>query len=70
MFIESDIDTRLILLKVYNKIQETENIPRSWLNRTLKQLYKGKDIQGKCSNERGITLASNAGKLYERMINV
>ena len=33
------------------------------------RLYKGKGEKGKCSNERGITLASNAGKLFERIIN-
>ena len=36
---------------------------------SLKRLYKGKGKKGKCSNERGITLASNFGKLYERIIN-
>ena len=29
----------------------------------------GKGIKGKCSNERGITLSSNCGKLFERLIN-
>ena len=33
------------------------------------RLYKGKGVKGKCSNERGITLSSNFGKLYERIIN-
>ena len=32
-------------------------------------MYKGKGNKGKCSAERGITLASNFGKLYERIIN-
>ena len=32
-------------------------------------MYKGKGMKGKCSNERGITLSSNFGKLYERIIN-
>ena len=31
--------------------------------------YKGKGKKGKCSNERGITLASNIGKFFERLIN-
>ena len=26
-------------------------------------------MKGKCSNERGITLASNVGKMFERLIN-
>ena len=33
------------------------------------RLYKGKGKRGKCSNERGITLASNFGKLFERILN-
>ena len=33
------------------------------------RLYKGNGVKGKCSNERGITLSSNLGKLYERIIN-
>ena len=32
-------------------------------------ITESKGTKGKCSNERGITLASNAGKLYERIIN-
>ena len=32
-------------------------------------MYKGKGQKGKCSNERGITLASNVGKVYKRIIN-
>ena len=32
-------------------------------------MYKGKGVKGKCNNERGITLSSNLGKLYERIIN-
>lgn len=30
------------------------------------RLYKGKGVTGKCSNESGITQASNVGKVYER----
>ena len=36
---------------------------------TMTRLYKGKRRKGMCSNERGITVASNVGKVYERMIN-
>ena len=44
-------------------------IPQEWQEGQIKRLYKGKGIKGKCSNERGITLSSNYGKLYERLIN-
>ena len=30
---------------------------------------KGKGKKGKCSNERGITMANNFGKIFERMVN-
>ena len=32
-------------------------------------MYKGKGTKGKCSNERGITVSSNLGKLFERIVN-
>ena len=33
------------------------------------RLCKGKGTKGKCSNERGITLANNFGKMFEKIIN-
>ena len=52
-----------------NKILKSNNIPTQWNEGNLKRLYKGKGKKGKCSNERGITLASNIGKTFERLIN-
>ena len=52
-----------------NDILNTTDIPEQWKEGTLKRLYKGKGIKGKCSNERGITLASNVGKMFERLVN-
>ena len=52
-----------------NEINKTKNIPDIWQGGEICRLYKGKGTKGKCSNERGITLSSNFGKLYERMIN-
>ena len=46
-----------------------EQIPQEWQCGEIIRLHKGKGVKGKCSNERGITLASNAGKLFERIIN-
>ena len=54
---------------MFNHILEKGNIPEQWLNGNITRLYKGKGTKGKCSNERGITLASNVGKLFERMVN-
>ena len=68
-FIEADQTTKEIVTKAMNNIYETETIPQSWQEGEIIRLYKGKGKKGKCSNERGITLSSNAGKLFERIIN-
>ena len=69
VFIEADQETRHILCNIFNKIHKAENIPPSWREGEILRLYKGKGKKGQCSNERGITLASNAGKVYERIVN-
>ena len=69
IFIEADMNTRKTLLTTINKIHQEKQIPPSWLQGYIIRLYKGKGTKGKCSNERGITLASNIGKVYERIIN-
>ena len=68
-FIEANKNTREIFRSALNRIHEKVEIPESWQLGHILRLYKGKGIKGKCSNERGITLASNPGKLYERIIN-
>ena len=69
ILIESNTSTRKIHKEMMNKVLLTGHIPHQWKEGTLKRLYKGKGIKGKCSNERGITLASNIGKAFERLIN-
>ena len=69
IFIEAEPKTRNILCSIIHEIHNKENIPKSWLDGEIKRLYKGKGVKGKCSNERGITLASNFGKVYERILN-
>ncbi len=69
LFIEADRDTRIKYLAIINKIHSEETVPDNWRTDHIKPLYKGKGVKGKCSNERGINLASNFGKLYERIIN-
>ncbi len=61
--------TRQEILKQLNHLTNTHTVPRQWQEGEIKRLYKGKGNKGKCSAERGITLASNFGKLYERIIN-
>ncbi len=69
IFIEANKKTRMKYLEILNNLHREEQIPDSWRIGHIKRLYKGKGVKGKCSNERGITLASNFGKLYERIIN-
>ena len=69
LFIEADKDTKQIYLDHFNSINQSMEIPEEWQEGNIKRLYKGKGEKGKCSNERGITISSNYGKVYERMIN-
>ena len=52
-----------------DNIYRTEEIPQTWRQGKIIRIYKGKGKKGLCSNERGITLSSNLGKLFERIIN-
>ena len=67
--IEANNEMRMIILYVFNKIYSEEEIPKSWSEGKIIRIYKGKGKKGKCSNKRGITLSSNSGKLFERIIN-
>ena len=57
-------------LETLNKVYTEERIPQQWQHGEIKRIYKGKGTKGKCSNKRGITLASNMGKLFERLMNI
>ena len=52
-----------------NLIQELQIIPEAWKKGDIIRLYKGKGTKGLMTNERGITLSSNIGKLFEKIIN-
>ena len=69
VYIESNNKTQEIHRYILNNVLRTIDIPEQWKEGDLKRLFKGKGVKGKCSNERGITLASNAGKLFERLVN-
>ena len=69
VFIEANQETKNIFIKAFNKVNEEMIIPEEWQKGEICRIYKGKGTKGKCSNERGITLSSNFGKLYERIIN-
>ena len=52
-----------------DKAHINEEIPQAWEEGETIRLYKGKCVKGKCSNEIGITLASNVEIVYESKIN-
>jgi len=68
-FIEANQKTRKIITEALNRTYQEEIIPTKWKESQIIRLYKGKGVKGKCSNKRGISLASNTGKLFERIIN-
>lgn len=69
MFKKSEEETLEVYRQIMQKIAEKRNIPKQWQEGHIIRLYKGKGKQGKCSNERGITLSSNFGKVFERILN-
>ena len=69
ILIEATPRTKKAILDAFNKINQNMNIPRAWTEGNIKTIYKGKGHKGMCSNQRGITLSSNMGKIYERLIN-
>ena len=69
LFIYTEEAFLKIILEILNHILMKKEIPDQWQIGEIIRLYKGKGTLGKCSNERGITLGSNFGKLFERIIN-
>ena len=61
-------NTRAIC-RTFNHILEEDYIPEAWKKGRIVTIYKGKGDKGRCSNERGITISSNTGKLFERIVN-
>ena len=69
LFIEANNYTIQLLTDLLNIVHMRKNIPDEWRKGIITRLYKGKGKKGKCSNERGITVSSNIGKVYERIID-
>ena len=66
--IEANNTIRKKILRIFKRIYEKETRDE-WKEGTIIRIYKGKGTKGQCANERGISLSSNLGKLYERIIN-
>ena len=69
IFTKAKPQTVEIYKEVLQTIANNKEIPEQWQKGQIIRLYKGKGKRGKCSNERGITIASNFGKLFERVLN-
>ena len=67
--IHADGENTEEIRKQFNNILSRNNIPEPWKDGRIITIYKGKGTKGKCSNERGISISSNMGKLFERIIN-
>ena len=69
IFTKAEPQTVEIYKEILQTIANNKEIPEQWQKGQIIRLYKGKGKRGMCSNERGITLASNFGKLFERILN-
>ena len=69
IYMEANKEIRQILKLLLEKTHEDETIPTAWEEGEIIRPCKGKGQIGKCSNERGRTLASNIGKVYERIVS-
>ena len=58
-----------LLTEIFNTVFRTESIPEEWRQSEIVSIYKGKRDPEKMENKREITLASNIGKIFERVIN-
>ena len=53
---------------MFNQIFAQEKVPEDWKEAEIISIYKGKDPEV-IGNYRGISIASNLGKLFERILN-
>lgn len=63
------IDTKLVLLNVYNKVWKERKIPKEWKLGIVVPIPKGGEDKHSPNNYRPITLLSCVGKLMEKMVN-
>ncbi len=63
------IKVAIVKLKRKKLLTESQDIPEKWQEGEIHRVNKDKGGKGKYSNERGITLSRNLGKLYEWIMN-
>ena len=69
IFTNAEPQTVEIYTEILQTIANNREISKQWQKGLITRLYKGKEKRGMCSNESGITLASNFGKLFERILS-
>lgn len=66
--LKTDIETTAdILLPLFEKIWEQEEVPTDWKDGYIIKLPKEEDLSS-CENYRGITLLSVPGKVFNRIL--
>ena len=53
------------LIRLFNRILETDKMPDEWRKSVLVPIYKKGDVQS-CNNYRGIKLMSHTMKIWEK----
>ena len=56
------------LLGLFNKILDSEKMPKEWRRSVLVPIFKNKGYVQSCGNYRGIKLMSHTMKLWERVV--
>ena len=57
-----------ILRHILDALLKEIKIPDEWKLGRIVRIYKNKGKKGQCSNERGITISSNVGKILEKIL--
>ena len=66
--INANLQLKQYLLKLFNKLLELEHFPRIWSEGTITPIFKKGDKYD-TNNYRGITLSSNLGKVFVKLVN-
>ena len=67
--INMSVNPKEVLKQLFNMTLCNGNIPQQWKEDKLLYIYKGKGDKRKLDNYRGISIGSNVGKCFFRIIN-
>ena len=63
------VNAKEVLKQLFNMTLCNGNIPQQWKEDKLLYIYKGKGDKRKLDNYRGISIGSNVGKCFFKIIN-